>query len=140
MKRAMRDIIREEPRATFTVTGLAPKGGYGSLADDLRTEQMNPEVERAWCASYAKSQVVVGVHGSNMLLPTAFAVACVEILPDDRIGNMVQDIFVRYDDRMQLFNYRFVDERAKPAQVAAHVLGIFRQHGKFHQAMCVDTV
>ena len=140
MKRAMRHILREEPRATFTVTGLAPKGGYGNLANDLRTEQMNPEVERAWCASYAKSQVVVGVHGSNMLLPTAFAVACVEILPDDRIGNMVQDIFVRYDDRMQLFNYRFVDERAKPAQVAAHVLGIFRQHGKFHQAMCVDTV
>lgn len=140
MKRAMRRILREEPRATFTITGLAPKAGHSGIANDLRTEHMNPEVERAWCAAYAKSQVVVGVHGSNMLLPTAFAVACVEILPDDRMENIVQDIFVRYDDRMQLFNYRFVDERATPSQVAAQVLGILRHHGDFHRNMCVNTV
>jgi hypothetical protein len=75
-----------------------------------------------------------------MLLPTAFAAACVEVLPDDRIGNIVQDIFVRYSDRMQLFSYRFVDERARPAQVAHHVLGILRHYSAFHRNMCVHTV
>ena len=140
MKRTMRFISRAHPKATFTVTGLAPSGGYGRVANDLRTQQMSEQVERAWCGAYAKSQVVVGVHGSNMILPTAFAAACVELLPDDRSGNIVQDIFVRYEGRMQLFNYRFMDERASPGQVAQQVVGILRYHGAFHKNMCVDTV
>lgn len=140
MRRTMRAVRRVEPRATFTVVGLARPGGYGTLARDLRTERMDEATERAWCQAYAQSHVVVGVHGSNMLLPTAFAAACVEVLPDDRIGNIVQDIFVRYPDRMQLFAYRFVDERARPGQVAHHVLGILRHYSAFHRNMCVHTV
>jgi hypothetical protein len=94
---------------------------------------MDVEVERSWCRAYAKSQVVVGVHGSNMLLPTALAAGCVEILPHDRLGNIVQDISVRYADRMQLFLYRFVDEFASPSVVARHVVAIFAYQSTFRR-------
>lgn len=125
IRRSMDRISRVVPGARFTVVGLGRSGGFGTDVHDLRTTGMSKDVELAWCAAYAKSQVVVGVHGSNMLLPTAHAAGCVEILPYDRYGNMVQDISVRYNDRMQLFLYRFVDEFASPRTIARHVRSMF---------------
>jgi hypothetical protein len=116
------------PNARFTVVGLAKPGGMPAGVADLRTLNMNLDTELAWCRAYAQSQVVVGVHGSNMILPTAHAIGCVEILPYDRYGNIVQDISVRWNDRMQLFMYRFVDEFASPADVSRHVVSMFNDH------------
>ncbi len=125
VKRTMERVRRLVPGVRFSVVGLGEPGGLGADVEDLRTKRMNKETELAWCRAYARSHVVVGVHGSNMLLPTAHAAGCVEILPYDRYGNMVQDISVRWSDRMQLFLYRFVDEFASPRAVARHVHGIF---------------
>lgn len=126
IRSSMQAIKKEFPACTFSVVGLAPGGGYGSLAEDLRTTSMSKDLELAWCRAYARSQLVVGVHGSNMLLPTAFAAGCIEILPSDRQGNIVQDISVRWADRMQLFLYRFVGEFATPGEVARHAIGMLR--------------
>ena len=126
--RAIRNVREQIPEATFTVVGLAKPGGMPADVEDLRTTRMSLETELAWCRAYAKSQVAVGVHGSNMILPTAHAAGCVEILPYDRYGNIVQDISVRYDDRMQLFLYRFTDEFATPAAVARHVVSMFKDY------------
>ena len=140
IKRTMRSIKRVLPEVGFTIVGLDDPGGFEDLATDLRTRSMNVEKELEWCRAYAKSQIVVGVHGSNMLLPTAFAAGAVEILPDDRLGNMVQDIFVRYTDRMQLFMYRFVREHATPQEVADHCTAMFRDHAAYRRNMCQYTV
>ncbi|MBP9159381.1 MAG: hypothetical protein LKM36_13220 [Flavobacteriales bacterium] len=123
---AIRKVRRQMPQARFTVVGLAKPGGMPEGVEDLRTMRMSLETELAWCRAYAKSQVAVGVHGSNMILPTAHAAGCVEILPYDRYGNIVQDISVRYDDRMQLFLYRFIDEFATPAAVSRHVISMYK--------------
>lgn len=123
--RTIGKVRKQFPDTTFTVVGLGNRGGMPAGVEDLRTMRMDLETELAWCRAYAKSQVVVGVHGSNMILPTAHAVGCVEILPYDRYGNMVQDISVRYDDRMQLFMYRFVDEFAGPRDLARHIASMF---------------
>lgn len=133
IRRCMRMIHRSLPDASFTVVGLAAPGGYGALANDLRSRGMTEEKELEWVRAYAASQVVVGVHGSNMLLPTAHAAGCVEILPHDRSGNIVQDISVRWHDRMQLFLYRFVDEFASPRAVARHVTAMYTEFGNYHR-------
>ena len=140
IKRTMEQIRKIYPDIQFTVVGLDRSGGFEGLAEDLRSEKMDLERELAWCRAYAKSQVVVGVHGSNMLLPTAFAAGAVEILPKDRHGNMVQDIFVRYTNRMQLFMYRFVREHATPAEVADQCVAMLRDMEAYHRNMCVYTV
>jgi hypothetical protein len=121
IRRTIHRVRERLPGATFSVVGLGRKGRLGSGVRDLRSLRMDEALERDWCAAYARSHAVVGVHGSNMLLPTALAAACVEILPYDRFGNIVQDITVRTADRMQLFLYRFVDEFASPAMVARHI-------------------
>jgi hypothetical protein len=129
----MRRIRKSIPDVRFTVVGLAEGGGLSDLATDLRTRQMDDAVERSWVEAYAASQIVVGVHGSNMLLPTAHAAGCIEILPYDRYGNIVQDISVRRHDRMQLFLYRFVDEFATPAEIARQAVAMFREFDNYYR-------
>ena len=133
MERAMARISKVLPEAQYTVVGLGKIGKFRAQVNDLRTNRMSDDIERSWCNSYANSQVVVGIHGSNMLLPTAHSAGCVEILPDDRFGNIVQDISVRYQDRMQLFLYRFVDEYASPETVAKHVVSMFNDFKVYYR-------
>ena len=133
IRRSMELISAAIPQATYTVVGLGEPGGFGPRARDLRTLKMDTATELAWCEAYARSQVVVGVHGSNMLLPTAHAAGCIEVLPYDRYGNIVQDVSVRYHDRMQLFLYRFVDEFASPRTIARHVRSMFTDFAVYHR-------
>ena len=125
------ELRRRLPNARFQAVGLGRPGGLGSRVEDLRTERMDEATERRWCAAYAASHVVIGVHGSNMILPTAHAAGCIEILPYDRYENIVQDISVRYEDRLQLFHYRFVDEFAGPNDVARHAVSMITDQHVF---------
>lgn len=138
IRKSIRRIRREIPDVRFTIVGLAGGGGLSDVATDLRTRRMDETVERSWVEAYAASQIVVGVHGSNMLLPTAHAAGCIEILPYDRYGNIVQDISVRRHDRLQLFLYRFVDEFASPAQIARQAVAMFHEFENYHRNNCIN--
>jgi hypothetical protein len=132
----MNAIKKQLPDARFFVTGLGTNKGFGKLAMDSRSKEINEEKELEWCRIYAHSHVVIGFHGSNMLLPTAFAAGCIEVLPDDRLGNFLQDISVRYTDRRQSFFYRFVDQYAKPSSVAAKAISMIQDYDTFYDNMC----
>lgn len=136
VKKAMEEIRRSVPTAVFHVVGLGRTGRFAEYASDEREWKMTEQVEKAWCETYAKSHVVVGVHGSNMLLPTALAAGCVEILPEDRYGNMVQDISVRYNNRLQLFFYRFADQYASPVSIGKKVVSMLEDYEGYHKNMC----
>jgi len=139
MRGVMRRVKKALPDASFTVVGLAPPGGFEGLAEDLRTMRMDTETELRWCRAYARSHIVVGVHGSNMLLPTAHAAGLIEILPRDRFGNFGQDVSIRYGDRMQLFLYRFVDEFVGPATVARNAVSMIRHFTVYHRNNILNT-
>jgi hypothetical protein len=136
IKRTIKDIIKKLSQADFYIAGLGSTGDFSGYAVDERETKIDTCVETAWCEIYAKSHVVVGVHGSNMLLPTAFAAGCVEILPQERYGNMVQDISVRYNDRRQLFFYRFADQYSSARSVAAKVVAMVNHYDTYHKNMC----
>lgn len=121
------------PDARATIVGLGDTLPVPEGIEDLRTRSINVDVERAWCRAYAASQMVIGVHGSNMLLPTALAGGCIEVLPYDRYGNIVQDVAVRCSDVMLLFLYRFVDEFASARTIARHAVSMFRDFPVFHR-------
>lgn len=130
---SLRRVKGDHPEVRATIVGLGAKRSVPDGVEDLRTRSMTTETELAWCRAYAGSHLVIGVHGSNMLLPTALAAGCIEILPYDRYGNIVQDVAVRYRDVMQLFLYRFVDEFASPHTVARHARSIFKDFRVFHR-------
>lgn len=136
VRKTIIEIKKTLPDARFFVTGIGQNTGFGRLASDSRSTKVDEEKELEWCRIYSHSHVVIGFHGSNMLLPTAFSAGCVEILPEDRYGNMLQDISVRYNDRRQSFFYRFADQYSRPATVAAKAVAMIRDYEKFNKDMC----
>ena len=115
------------PQLDFAVVGLGPSGGLPKWILDLRAAEPNPVMEQAWCTRYAASHVVVGVHGSNMLLPSAHAGAIVELMPSDRWGNMIQDILLQQDDQREtLFRYRIIPLSASVETVCEMITSLLR--------------
>lgn len=133
-------LRRDCPALDFAVTGLADAAGGEKLdawIKDMRRPEMNDEEERRWCKRYAESHVVVGVHGSNMLLPSGHAGAVVELIGPERWGNFTQDILFRQPDdcREMFFRYRFLPLSTTPREVAQLVGSILRGRESFRQLM-----
>jgi len=138
VRRTITRIRKKLPDAVFFIVGLGTTGNFSGHAQDERKNSISELVERDWCKIYARSQVVIGVHGSNMLLPTAHAAGCVEILPEDRYGNIVQDISVRYADRKQQYFYRFADQYSRSKIIARKAISIVENFEVFNQNMCCN--
>jgi hypothetical protein len=97
------------PKLNFAVAGLGMPGDMPHWIEDFRTTEPDAAVEKAWCERYARSHLVIGIHGSNMLLPSAHAGATVELMPSERWGNAIQDLLMsNLDCRETLFRYRIV--------------------------------
>ncbi len=121
-----RELGKLAPGANMAIAGIG--GAFPPVAPgviDGRRAVVTPDIEREWCRRYAVSNVVVGVHGSNMLLPSAHAGATVDLMPNDRWGNAIQDLIVREpDSRVALHRFRLLPLSADPAMVADVVAAI----------------
>lgn len=123
----LRDIY---PKLDFAVAGVGNSGGLPEWISDLRTREINDAQEREWCELYARSIVVVGVHGSNMLLPSAHSGSVIELMPVDRWGNILQDILFRSEDcRERMFRNRFIPISTSPQEVAISIVSLLQDHG-----------
>jgi hypothetical protein len=132
VQKLAKHIKNSIPDMDFLVIGLGKKGSLGKHIQDLRKEQLTEEDEKYWASCYAKSHVVIGIHGSNMLLPSALSASVVELLPFDRTGNLTQDIITNKAGRDVLFLNRMVPEYFSPKQVASQVEAIYKGWPLFH--------
>lgn len=131
-----RALQRELPDVDFAVAGLGQVGGLPSSIRDLRLRSLDEAAERAWCERYAASHLVIGVHGSNMLLPSAHAGGVIELQPRDRWGNDLQDLLLRPTSaRDLLFRTRIVPESTTPEDVGALAAHIIRGVPRFRELM-----
>jgi hypothetical protein len=115
------------PQLDFSVVGVGHPGWFPDWIDDKRTLEINENVERTWCERYAQSHVVVGVHGSNMLLPSAHAGAVLELVPANRWNNVIQDILLSSQDtREAMFRHRFLPLYTTPYTVGEVTTSLIR--------------
>lgn len=122
-------LRRQWPSIDFAVVGIGRRGPLPGWIRDLRAISPAEETERRWCERYAESHIVIGVHGSNMLLPSAHAGAVVELVPRDRWGNLLQDIlFCPGDLRETMFRVRLLPVSIRPVEVALVVSSLLRDH------------
>ena len=132
IKRLLAGVRKELPMAKFTVAGLGIKTKFPGWIDDVRVEKFNEELERNTCKIYSQSRLVVGVHGSNMLLPSAHAGMTLDIMPNDRSGNICQDIaFQETDPRLATFRYRFPPIDIKIPQLAKMAISMINKYNEF---------
>jgi hypothetical protein len=118
------------PRHDLALAGAARPGSAPAGVADLRVERPDAAAERRLCERYARSHVVLGVHGSNMLLPSAHAGAAVELLPRERLGNAIQSLLPRARDaREALFHYRLLPLETGPEDVARVVASVLFDRG-----------
>ncbi len=140
---ALAEALRQDcPALDFAVVGLADTAKHENLppwVEDLRRSRMDAGDERRWCARYAASHVVVGVHGSNMLLPTAHAGSLIELISPERWGNFTQDVLFRDtgDCRETLFRYRFLPDSTPPHTLAQLISLMLRGRESFRHLMNV---
>lgn len=119
----------------FAVVGIGKATDLPDWILDLRLTKLDAEAERAWCERYAKSHLVVGVHGSNMLLPSAHAGGVIELIDAERWGNFLQDLLLRESDaREMLFRYRFVPHSIAPEDLA-RLAGTMLRYEDFRRLM-----
>lgn len=130
-----KQIKSELPNVDFNIVGLGKVGKLKKYINDYREQYINKEIETKWCKIYSKSHIVIGVHGSNMLLPTALTAGFIEILPKNRYGNIIQDIFLPYKKRELFYLGRFVGEFVNPDEVASHAIAMIKYFGSFRKSM-----
>ena len=116
-----RSLQARYPALDFAVVGIGQPGGFDAGITDMRATKIDETVERTWCERYAQSHIVIGIHGSNMMLPSALAGSVIELLPGDRIGNLAQDIIDvgPQTGREVIFRYRFLPVSASPDDIRA---------------------
>jgi len=131
------EALRQEwPNLDFAVAGLGQSERLPDWIKDLRQNTLNTDIERQWCTRYGSSHVVVGVHGSNMILPSAHAASVVELIGEDRWGNFLQDILFRPgDSREMFFRYRFLEDNVPAPRLARLLTSLLRGLPKFRYLM-----
>lgn len=135
-------LRRDLPALDFAIAGLSDnrrRAAFPAWITDLRRSVVDAAAERQWCERYAASHVVVGVHGSNMLLPSAHAGGVVELIGTERWGNFTQDILFREveDCREVLFRYRFLPDSTPPLPLARLVSLLLKGRESFRRLMNV---
>lgn len=134
VQRAHKLLKQEIPNLSVYLTGIGNSLSFGDGFQDLRVKQTSPETEFRWKEVYAKSHMVIGVHGSNMLIPTSLAAGFVNIVPRYKIDHMVEDTVLPYSNRMLQFMGRFLDENVGPKLVASHIVSIFRKFSYMYES------
>ncbi len=126
------------PDMRYTVAGAGTSTRFPDWIDDQRTTVFSAQTERHLCRVYSESTVVIGVHGSNMLLPSAHAGMTIDLMPDERWGNFAQDIiFQETDVRHAVFRYRFVPISIDSTMLEQLIGSMVSEYHMFKQQIAV---
>ena len=107
------------PEAKFAVAGLGKKTFFPNWIKDARVENFDSLTEKQTCQLYSDSRLIIGVHGSNMLLPSAHAGMTIDLMPKDRWGNVTQDVLYQENDpRLSSFKYRYLPITTNTSMIA----------------------
>jgi len=110
-------IRSQLPEAKFVVAGLGTKTKFPKWIEDCRVERFNEITEKETCQIYSESRLVIGLHGSNMLLPSGLAGMTLDLI-ENRWGNFAQDVlYQEKNPRLASFRYRYL-----PSQVSQDIL------------------
>jgi hypothetical protein len=108
----------------FHVAGLGKTGNLENNIQDSRKETLSEKDEQDWMSLYARSHIVIGVHGSNMIIPSILAAGFIEILPEYKIDHLGEDTMKQYNNRLTQFLCRHIAGRASPHVVARHAISM----------------
>jgi len=132
IRRSCKDVV-------FVVAGLGKTIDFPKWISDLRVEKFDETNERELCKIYGQTDVIIGVHGSNMLLPSGHANMVLDLMPKNRWGNFAQDILYQEDDcRMAPYRYRYIPIETSINTIAHIVDSMLVGFNTYQQIMLKD--
>jgi hypothetical protein len=137
--RLFKNLRKSYPNAVFTIAGLGQKFHTPGWIEDFRVAEFDEFTERKLCHVYADSRLVVGVHGSNMLLPSGHAGMTIDLMPPDRWGNFAQDILYHESDpRLASFRYRYLPLNTSVSTLAYIAYSMLAEYYQYQLQMTAD--
>lgn len=124
--------IRNLLSAEVLAVGIGETRGMRFLDDRRVGYHEFVKQEEKWLEVYAQSHICIGVHGSNMLLPSFLAGAYISLLPDFKIDNFSEDYLPRKEPLQKaLFLCRTLPTETSPRNLARHVVTMWKgwRHG-----------
>jgi hypothetical protein len=107
------------PKLDFAVCGEGTYGSFPEFMQDLRAPRADAAANARWCERAARSHLLIGVLGSQMVLPSGHAGAVIDLVPAQYLRNVLTDLLVTADDvREAMFLYRTLP-LATPARAVA---------------------
>jgi FkbM family methyltransferase len=141
VERLVELVALEFPGASFTAVGVGGESALPAGVADLRSQAPADADERRWLALMRGADLAIGVHGSNMLLPSGLARATLELIGEERYGNVFQGTLLAGTDPFAALGaHRVVYGDAelgdvRPERVAAVALSILREGDRFERLM-----
>lgn len=129
------------PDAQFAVAGLGTRTRFPRWIEDSRVNEFDEQAERKVCKIYAESFLVIGTHGSNMLLASGHAGMTIDLMPNGRWDNFAQDIlYHEADPRIAAFRYRYLPYTIGIAELAHIASSMFLVKPYFYSNMTADKL
>lgn len=139
--RLFQAIRRAFPETRCAVAGLGCSGNFPGWIHDARVSRFDVEAERRAAELYAKSQLVIGVHGSNMLLPSGLSGMTIDLMSDSKWECLPEDIlFAENDPRLATFRYRFIPLESSAKEVASVACSMIKQQAAVPRFLTEDEV
>jgi hypothetical protein len=133
VRQIARQIQKAIPDAQFHATGIGKTGTLGPLVHDYRNTVITEKVEREWCKLYAHSHLVIGIHGSNMLIPTALAAGFIILIPEAKIPHYAEDSLGKKGSRLTLFLGRYFPLGVSKKYIAIHATRMITDFKYFYR-------
>ncbi|XOA42574.1 MAG: hypothetical protein ACKKMO_02065 [Candidatus Nealsonbacteria bacterium] len=76
----------------FVLIGLGKNKKFQKEIIDLREEKFDLSLEKKWIEEYKKADCLLGVHGSNMNLPSLLAKNMISLIPEYKYQHVFEDI------------------------------------------------
>ncbi len=128
------------PTAKFAVAGLGKSTNFPEWIEDFRVDKFDETTERKMCQVYSESRLVIGIHGSNMLLPSGHAGMTIDMI-EERWGNFAQDILYQESDpRLASFRYRYLPLQTSLSNLAHIASEMILKRADFYFHMMGDSL
>lgn len=101
--------IRKHIKCKCYITGMGNKLRFPDFIEDRRFNTLDDGIERELLRIYSNSDIIIGLHGSSMLLPSAYSAMTIDLMPSYKWSNFNEDLIVRSSNiRDAMFRYRLL--------------------------------
>ncbi len=132
--KAAKKINKRIKNVRFLAVGIGKTGSLGKNITDHRHEGgvMTEAEEKQWCALYAQSHIVIGIHGSNMIIPTSLSAGFIELLPRYKIPHLTEEVTPPHAGRYRHFLGRFLDQFSSTRLLALNAISMLTDFRYFY--------